>query len=363
MRICHITSVHPPFDVRIFHKECKSLAQAGYEVFLVAPHIKDEIVDGVEIRQMSRIKNPFVRILLSPWKAFYRALATKAAVFHLHDPELLPVGVLLRLLGKKVIFDSHENVAGQILTKEWIPSRLVRKAVAIFYNIVEKFCVFFYSGVIVVNEDIRKRFSFKKRVKIIRNYPILNDISKGNNEKINRNNKHIIIYAGGLSKIRGIKELILAMDQIDARLWLLGPWETEVYRRDCESIPGSEKCDYLGSVPFGEHYAYLKSADIGVINFYPEKNHLESLPNKIFEYMASSLALVVSDFVYWKTFLEGCALFVDPLNADDIAEKINRLLIDKALKEELSRNGLKKVNVDFSWEEEHKRLIEFYSGI
>jgi len=79
--------------------------------------------------------------------------------------------------------------------------------------------------------------------------------------------------------------------------------------------------------------------------------------------MASSLALVVSDFVYWKTFLEGCALFVDPLNADDIAEKINRLLIDKALKEELSRNGLKKVNVDFSWEEEHKRLIEFYSGI
>jgi glycosyltransferase involved in cell wall biosynthesis len=102
------------------------------------------------------------------------------------------------------------------------------------------------------------------------------------------------------------------MEGIDARLWLLGPWETKAYQDECEQLKTYSKCDYYGSLPFGEHYAYLYEADIGLINFYPEKNHLDSLPNKIFEYMACGLPMVVSDFEYWRKSFGKNALFANP---------------------------------------------------
>ena len=363
MRICHITTVHTPFDGRIFHKECKSLAEAGNEVFLIAPFNRDETIDGIHLRAVKPIKNPFIRILLVPCQSFFRALGTRSKVFHLHDPELLIIAVFLSILGKKTIFDSHENVGEQILTKEWIPSRTLRKCVSILYGLIEKFCVLLLTGVIAVNEDIRQRFAFKKCTVIIRNYPILNDINRTYIKDIPKNHDAVIVYAGGLTRIRGIRELILAMNDVDARLWLMGPWESDVYRVDCESLPAWHKCDYHGIVPFGEQYDYLRKADIGMVTLYPEKNYLKSLPVKAFEYMACGLALVMSDFEYWQEFFGEYAMFVDPYKPEDIAKKVNLLLHDKAMADKMSQAGMEKVNQEYSWEEESKKLIDFYFKI
>jgi len=100
-KICHITTVHPPFDVRIFHKECKTLVKAGYEVFLIAQHDKEEIVDEVEIIPLPRVKSRLKRMVILPAKTFLKALRLKADIYHFHDPELLPIGVLLKLINKK----------------------------------------------------------------------------------------------------------------------------------------------------------------------------------------------------------------------------------------------------------------------
>lgn len=363
MRICHITTVHQPFDGRIFHKECRSLAAAGHEVSLVAPHSRDEDIDGVRVIAIRKIENPYKRILIAPFLAFSKALRTKSKVYHLHDPELLLPGFFMSLIGKKIIFDSHEYVGEQILSKDWIPTRVLRRSISFIYDFVEKIFTVFFAGIIVADEDAKKRFSLKKQVEIIRNYPILEEINQQAFKQIPKNGNMVVIYVGGLTRIRGIRELVLAMNDIDARLWLMGPWESDSFREECESIDSWSKCDYLGTIPFGQQYDYLRAADIGMATLYPEKNYLRSLPVKAFEYLACGSVLIMSNFEYWKEFFGEYAMFVDPYQPQDIAAKINMLLHDRVLMEKMSRTGIEKVNSEFSWEEESNKLIEFYAKI
>ena len=58
-KVCILTSVHPPFDTRIFHKEAKSLVKAGYDVMLIAQHDKEETVDEIRIVPLSKPKNRY----------------------------------------------------------------------------------------------------------------------------------------------------------------------------------------------------------------------------------------------------------------------------------------------------------------
>ena len=362
MRICHITTVHKPFDGRIFHKECKSLAQGGHEVFLVAPAEKDELVDGVKLKAIRRISNPYKRIIIAPFIAFKEALKTHARVFHLHDPELLPAGFIVSLLGKKVIFDSHEHVGKQILSKTWIPTRFLRELASLTYNFFEKLFTVFYTGIIHA-DDNTNAFTHKKKVITIHNYPILSYIEDNTYQVIPKNSDIVLIYAGGLTRIRGIKEMVIAMRDIDARLWLLGPWESESYKNECEELQSWSRCDYYGEVPFGRQYDYFRAADIGMATLYPEKNYLKSQPVKAFEYMACGLAIVMSNFEYWKELYGDFAYYVDPFSPDDIASKVNKIISEKDKLANIREAAIEKVKTEYSWEQESKKLLAFYETI
>lgn len=362
MRVCHITTVHKPFDGRIFHKECKSLVDGGHEVFLVAPDAKDEMADGVKIRGIRRLSNPYKRILIAPVIAFRKALGTKSKVFHLHDPELLPAGFLVSLLGKKVIFDSHEHVSDQILSKKWIPTKFLRLIISFIYLFFEKLFTWFYAG--IINADgTNNTFKHKKKVITIHNYPILAYINENRYQNIPRNSDIIMIYAGGLTRIRGIKEMVIAMKDIDARLWLLGPWESGNYRNECQSIQSWSKCDYYDEVPFGHQYDYFRAADIGMATLYPEKNYLTSEPVKAFEYMACGLAIVMSNFPYWKKLYGDFANYVDPFSPEDIASTVNKIISEKDKLVKVREAGIEKVRNEYSWEQESKKLLAFYEKI
>jgi len=363
VKVCHITTVHRPFDTRIFYKECVSLVKAGFEVYLVTTHDKDEEVNEVKIRAIPKHKNRFQRIFEKTWVAYRRALETNAEVFHFHDPELIPVGWMLKLKGKKVIYDVHENYPAEILNKDWLGPLLIRRIVAAVVGFLEALSSNVFDAIVIVVPDARKRFPKRKTV-LIQNFPSVDTIDNAPLPEVHKN-KLTVIYAGDLTRVRGIKESIQAMEYVGdfSELWLLGRWENDAFRKECESLKGWNHVKYLGLQPLSNTYGYMKAADIGLAILMPRNNHLNGQPTKVFEYMACGKPVIMSNFPYWQKLFSKCALFANPLDPKDVAFQIKELFKDDALRIELGLEGRKLVEEKFSWETESKKLIAMYNNL
>lgn len=362
-KVCILTSVHSVFDVRIFHKEAKTLAKVGYDVTLIAQHNKNEAVDGVRIVPLPKPKNRFERMTKTSWLLFRLALKQKADVYHFHDLELIPAGIVLRLLGNKVIYDIHEDVPNQILYKEWIKNARVRQFIGAIVHVIEQMGVFFFNGIVAATSDIAKKFPRNKTI-VLRNFPILeliDNIKPANYKK----DKPIIIYAGSLTKIRGIREIIQAMEFVrnKAELWLLGEWENKELEKECKDLAGWKYTKYLGFKSLEEVYSCLKVANIGLHCLYQIERYMNGLPTKVFEYSASRLPIVVSDSDYWRDKFGQFVLFVNPKNPEDIANKILNLLDDEKLSFQLGKKGRQLVKEKYNWEIESEKLLKVYEGL
>lgn len=362
-KVCILTSVHPVFDGRIFHKEAKSLSKAGYEVIIIAQHNKEEIIDGIRIVPLPVQKNRLHRMTKIVWRLFRFALKEKADIYHFHDPELIPIGILLKLKGKKIIYDVHENYRATILGKKWIRNKYLKKIISFFYNVFEQITGIMFNKIVAATPYIAKRFP-KNRTVILRNLPILkliDDAIPVNYKK----NKPIIIYAGGLASSRGIKKIIQVMEYIGGRaeVLLLGKWENEEFRKECENLRGWKYTKYLGFKKLEEVYTYMKISDIGISTLYPTKNRLTALLIKSFEYMACSLPIVMSNFAYWQGMFGECALFADPYDSKDVTNKILYLLDDIDKAKTLGKKGRELIEKRYNWELESKKLLNMYKDL
>ncbi len=172
-KICHITTVHPRYDVRIFHKECKSLSKY-YEVYLiVADGLGDDEKDNVNIidiglRQTSRLK----RAIIDSEKAFKKALDLNCDLYHFHDPELVKIGVKLRKKGKKVIYDTHEDLPRQILGKPYL-NKFIKPVLSKLIERQENKAAKQFDYICCATPYIRDRFKkINKNTVDINNFPI-----------------------------------------------------------------------------------------------------------------------------------------------------------------------------------------------
>jgi glycosyltransferase involved in cell wall biosynthesis len=367
-KIAHLTSVHPPFDSRIFHKECKTLAKAGYEVVLIAPHDQDETVDDVKIRAISKPKRRRERMTRTAWHVYRTASQEHADLYHFHDPELIPVGVLLKIQGKKVIYDVHEDVPRQILTKHWIP-HLLRKLVAQIAELMELVGTRPFNGITAATPTIAERFPPEKTV-IVQNFPILNELTPAKLLKhTDKQNSPCIVYVGGLSITRGIKEMVQAMALLPesrrARLALAGTFQPPELEVELQQMPGWERMQFVGWQDRQGVAQLLSKAQIGLVMLHPIINYLDSYPVKLFEYMAAGLPVIASNFPLWKEIVEGnkCGLTVDPLNPEEIAQAIEYLLDHPKECQTMGENGRRAVTEKYNWEKESEKLLALYERI
>jgi len=366
IKVVHLTSVHQPFDTRVFYKECKTLVKAGYDVALIAPCEQDELIDGVKIRAVPTPKSRLKRITSTTWQAYKAALNEDAHIYHLHDPELILAGLLLKFHGKRVIRDVHEDLPRQIFNKHWIPQRL-RGLIGQIANIVETISALGFDLIIVATPKIAKRFP-KKRTVIVQNFPIIDEVVNSGGLPYSAR-EPLMAYAGGISVIRGAREMVAAMallpKSFKARLVLAGIFDPLDLEADISKIQGWEKVEFLGWQTRDGIRDLLSKAMLGLVLFHPAPNHKEAQPNKLFEYMSAGIPVIASDFPLWREIIEevGCGLLVDPLDPQAIADAIQFLLEHPEEAEAMGKRGYKAVCTLYNWDTEARKMLEFYEKI
>jgi len=360
-----MTSVHTRYDIRIFRKECTSLAKAGFDVTLVVADGKgNEEKNNVRIfdtgnRPSSRLK----RMVGTVSKVYKAAKNTHADIYHFHDPELLPVGWLLQRKGKKVIYDVHEDVRLQILNKHWIPA-ILRKLVSKITGFVEDRFSKRYDACVCATHSISQRFEgIAKKTVVVNNYPISAelfspDVSWEKKERA-------VCYVGGITRARGIRELLEAITKTDAHLILAGEFQSKAEYEEARKKPGWDKTQALGFIGRSEVAEVLKRSMAGVVTFHPLPNHIHAQPNKMFEYMSAGLPVIASHFPLWKEIVEGhkCGICVDPLRPEEISEAINWILDHPAEAAEMGKRGRAAVLDKYSWEREEQKLLDLYRAL
>ncbi len=361
-KICHITTVHNAKDTRIFQKECVSLAKHGFETHLIVANQKSEIDQGVQIHNIiSTTSGRIQRMRKTTQIALKKALEIDADIYQFHDPELLPVGLKLKKLGKKVIYDTHEDVPRQILSKYYLPA-FVRPIISKVFEIYENRIAAKMDAVITATPFIRDRFLKINPITVdINNYPIFEKF----NIEIPTEKTHDICYVGLMSKIRGIEEMIKMLEFTEAKMTLIGEFQSKGEEAFIKNLPTWNKVNFLGKKNRKEVADILSKSKMGIVIFHPEPNHINAQPNKIFEYMAASLPIVTSDFPLWRSIVtkHNAGVCANPLAPKEIAKAVNLLLENEEQSIQMGKNGQKAVQDVFNWKQEEEKLIQLYEQI
>ena len=369
MRVVHLTSVHRWNDVRIMGKMCRSLARAGHEVHLVAPREDAPSVeqrDGVWVHAVLYPRHRRQRLSRTVPQVWRSAKAIPADLYHFHDPELIPVALGLKLLGRRVIYDVHEDVPKDVLDKDWIP-RWLRKPVAGGAAAAERVASRCLDGLVAATPSIGRRFPADK-TEVVQNFPMLEELVEGDATPFSER-APLVAYVGGMTPIRGVAEVVSAMAalpaSLGARLALAGEFSPAGFEADVRARDVRRCVDFLGWQSRQQVAQLFAQACLGVVTFLPVANHLEAQPNKLFEYMSAGLPVIASDFPLWRRIVEplGCGRLVDPANPAAIAEAICWLLDHRSEAQEMGRRGQQAVRQRFNWDTEAQTLLRFYARL
>jgi glycosyltransferase involved in cell wall biosynthesis len=375
--LLQLTTVHPRTDTRILIKESQSLAaEMPHKVILMVADGKGNVEYDqckVSIIDLGRLAgNRLNRAFSGNWRAFVAVRKIAPDMVHFHDPELMLVGMILKLLGYKVVYDVHEDVPRQIHSKYYIP-KIFRNPMALAAATLEWFCANFWDAIVPATPIIAKtpviasRFPPSKTV-VVNNFPINDELSVPCTTPY-KERPNCFAYVGGIEIVRGIVEMITAFDSMDdtinATLELAGEINPSSLENEIKKLPGWSSVNYHGVVSREKVAQILNNAKAGLVVLHPVPTHIESYPIKMFEYMAVGLPIIASDFPVWREIINGagCGILVDYQNPKAIADAMCWIIKNPTEAEAMGKRGREAMEREYSWNTEAAKLILLYKKL
>ncbi len=366
VKVCHMTSVHPPEDIRIFHKECVGLAKEGYDVTLIQPGESGE-KEGVRILGIGTLTgNRLKRMAAGVKRVYQRALEADAEIYHFHDPELLLCALKLKRRGKHVVFDSHEKYAIQLRSKPYLPG-FVSRLIAWIYSGYEKYVLRRIDGVIFPC-TIHGKNPFEgqcRRTILLNNLPLLEELyDKWTPEE---KNEFRACYVGYVRPDRGNSENVCACNQAGVKLILAGGVSAPAYEAELRGLDTGHLTEIRGMVNRQQVLEVLRLASVGLVTELNvgQNNCFDNMPTKAYEYMAMGLPVIISHSEYVDALLERIpfGIAVDPEKVEETADALRFLRAHPAEAKRMGEVGRRAVKEEFNWEVEQRKLFALYADI
>lgn len=360
--ILHLTTVHRLRDPRIFDKEVRSVQEAGYRVHLLAQHPCDETVEGLSVLGLPPTPGRYRRLPLLR-RAYQRARAVAADLYHFHDPELIPVAYALKkATGARVVYDMHEDY-------RWHGAIEGRLLLAL-----ERWCFGWVDQVITVQPYLTGRAErHGAAATLIENYEWPATEAAPQPRVLGLPLR--LLYTGVLSNQRGLQTLVTLAEKIaatgfNARLNVVGVCNLAADRREAEKrlTPATEavlhRVGWDAYVPPVEIAPHRAEAHVGLALFDPHPGYAATLPTKFYEYLFAGLPILCSDFPKWRSFVakHGCGAVVPPGDADAALAVLRAWASDPAHYAQLSRAAAEAAP-QYHWAHMAERLIACYDAL
>jgi len=376
-----------PQDRRVY-QEALCLANNGWQVSIIAPQSRGqtlfEEVNGISVYRFNYPKalrwlgHYILEYLCAPLILLFLALKIyrrwKFDVIHAHNPPdtLFTVGLFFKILGIKFIFDHHD------LTPELYLSRFGKKTRKIFYKFLifcERMSCRIADVVIATNQsyrevEIERCRVASERVFIVRNGPDLMRLRPMEPDlSLKKDGKTMLFYIGEMNPQDGVDYLLRSLHHLkfrlkrnDFRCILVGKGDSLNDLKQLANELGLEgNVHFTGWIPDEEMLRYLSTADICVDPDPSSPLNDKSTWIKIMEYMAMGKPIVAFRLpeTYWSA--QNSALYAEPNDEAEFAEKIQILMDDPDLRAKLGQIGRKRVEQELAWDIVSQALLEAYS--
>lgn len=363
LKVVHISTVHSPHDPRIYHKQCRTLAKAGFDVTLIIPQddLDFQPQDNVKAILLPKPSSRRERMTKTRQLAWKEAKALEADVYHFHDPELIPLGRRLKTRDNVVIYDIHEDYETAMRQKPYLPGLLAPVA-AFAYRIATNLLTRSFA-LCLAEKYYQDKFP---RGKCILNYPLL---SPRTIEHADADRSYQLLYTGNVTAERGAY-IHAKLPELDDHVAVeyIGKCSREIANQIFRIAERSLDRVKITGV---DHYipreqiedAYFNSKWLAGLALFPPTEHYKKKElTKFFEYMYAEIPILCSDFPVWKEFVEqyDCGLAVDPGDDTAVCSALNYLKNNPERAAQMGRNGRRAVREELNWEAEGRKLVDWY---